>query len=76
MRALLYVFFIVIMMHIHALPLFAMRPMYLSVRAFKKTLMDVILSRRAIRYSLLPAFYAFSTPPLFTAYVTMPKAAL
>ena len=40
--------FVVIMVRIYTLPLFAVRPMYLTMRAFKKALNDVILSRRAI----------------------------
>ncbi len=37
--------FIGIMIRIYTLPLFAVRPMYLTMRAFKKALNDVILSR-------------------------------
>ena len=48
-RMLLYVMFLVIMTKVHTFPLFAIRPMYLCMRAFKKALNDVILSRRAIR---------------------------
>lgn len=44
----LYVVFIGIMIRIYTLPLFAVRPMYLTMRAFKKAFNDVILSRRAI----------------------------
>ena len=36
------------MVRIYTLPLFAVRPMYLTARAFKKAFNDVILSRRAI----------------------------
>ena len=36
------------MVRIYTLPLFAVRPMYLTMRAFKKAFNDVILSRRAI----------------------------
>ena len=36
------------MIRIYTLPLFAVRPMYLTMRAFKKAFNDVILSRRAI----------------------------
>ncbi|KAI2800640.1 E3 ubiquitin-protein ligase synoviolin [Blomia tropicalis] len=45
----LYLVFIVIMMKIHTFPLFAIRPMYLTMRGFRKALNDVIMSRRAIR---------------------------
>ncbi|KAH9393356.1 E3 ubiquitin-protein ligase synoviolin [Tyrophagus putrescentiae] len=44
----LYFIFIMIMMKIHTFPLFAIRPMYLTIRGFKKALNDVIMSRRAI----------------------------
>ncbi len=47
-KVVLYVVFIGIMIRIYTLPLFAVRPMYLTMRAFKKALNDVILSRRAI----------------------------
>ncbi|KAI1286196.1 E3 ubiquitin-protein ligase synoviolin [Halotydeus destructor] len=48
-KVILYLSFISIMMKIHTFPLFAIRPMYLSMRAFKKALNDVVQSRRAIR---------------------------
>lgn len=48
-KVILYLTFISIMMKIHTFPLFAIRPMYLSMRAFKKALNDVVQSRRAIR---------------------------
>src|SRR5438128_10074409 len=44
----LYLTFITLMMKIHTFPLFAIRPMYLSMRSFKKALNDVVQSRRAI----------------------------
>ncbi|XP_066923842.1 E3 ubiquitin-protein ligase synoviolin B-like [Clytia hemisphaerica] len=46
----LYLAFVVVMVKIHTFPLFAIRPMYLTIRGFKKSLSDVILSRRAIAY--------------------------
>ncbi|XP_047132937.1 E3 ubiquitin-protein ligase synoviolin B [Hydra vulgaris] len=46
----LYVSFVGLMVKIHTFPLFAIRPMYLTIRNFKKSLSDVILSRRAITY--------------------------
>jgi len=49
-KALLYVIFVIIMIKIHTFPLFAIRPMYLTLRAFKKSVSDVVLSRRAIAY--------------------------
>ncbi|XP_045183100.2 E3 ubiquitin-protein ligase synoviolin B-like [Mercenaria mercenaria] len=48
-KVILYMMFTIIMIKIHTFPLFAIRPMYLSVRGFKKSLHDVIMSRRAIR---------------------------
>lgn len=49
LKVILYLTFISIMMKIHTFPLFAIRPMYLSMRALRKALNDVIMSRRAIR---------------------------
>ncbi|XP_055532925.1 E3 ubiquitin-protein ligase HRD1 [Wyeomyia smithii] len=48
-RVVLYVIFVILMVKIYTLPLFAFRPMYYTMRNFKKALNDVILSRRAIR---------------------------
>ncbi|XP_037946177.1 E3 ubiquitin-protein ligase HRD1-like [Teleopsis dalmanni] len=48
-RVILYVLFVVIMAKIYALPMFVFRPMFFTIRSFKKALADVILSRRAIR---------------------------
>ncbi|ESO96371.1 hypothetical protein LOTGIDRAFT_147275, partial [Lottia gigantea] len=48
-RVILYIFFMFIMIKVHTFPLFAVRPMYLAMRSFKKALHDVIMSRRAIR---------------------------
>lgn len=48
-RVVLYALFVVIMVRIYTLPLFAFRPMYYTMRNFKKALNDVIMSRRAIR---------------------------
>lgn len=47
-QVILYFIFIAIMVRIYTLPLFAVRPMYLTMRAFKKALNDVVMSRRAI----------------------------
>jgi E3 ubiquitin-protein ligase synoviolin len=44
-----YILFLAIMIKVHTFPLFIIRPMYLSVREFKKALNDVVMSRRAIR---------------------------
>lgn len=59
-KVLLYVLFIVIMVRIYTLPLFAVRPMYLTMRAFKKAFNDVILSRRAIHN--MNTWYPDATP--------------
>ncbi|XP_052058683.1 E3 ubiquitin-protein ligase synoviolin B-like [Mytilus californianus] len=48
-KVVLYMAFMMIMIKVHTFPLFAIRPMYLSLRGFKKALHDVIMSRRAIR---------------------------
>nr|CAB3266772.1 E3 ubiquitin-protein ligase synoviolin-like [Phallusia mammillata] len=48
-RVLLYICFTAIMVKIHTFPLFSIRPMYLTMRQFKKAVSDIILSRRAIR---------------------------
>jgi E3 ubiquitin-protein ligase synoviolin len=45
----LYFLFLAIMIKVHTFPLFAIRPMYLTVREFRKALSDVVMSRRAIR---------------------------
>lgn len=45
----LYFLFLAIMIKVHTFPLFVIRPMYLTIREFKKALSDVVLSRRAIR---------------------------
>jgi E3 ubiquitin-protein ligase synoviolin len=47
-RVVLYGLFLTLMLRLHTFPLFLVRPAYLSVSAFKKSLRDVILSRRAI----------------------------
>ncbi|XP_046849240.1 E3 ubiquitin-protein ligase synoviolin B-like isoform X2 [Xenia sp. Carnegie-2017] len=47
-KSLLYIIFMLIMVRVHTFPLFAIRPMYLTFRSFKKSVSDVIMSRRAI----------------------------
>jgi E3 ubiquitin-protein ligase synoviolin len=47
-RVVLYFVFVILMVKIYTLPLFAFRPMYYTIRNFKKALNDVIMSRRAI----------------------------
>lgn len=49
MKVALYFLFLAIMIKVHTFPLFAIRPMYLTVREFRKALSDVVMSRRAIR---------------------------
>nr|XP_039263865.1 E3 ubiquitin-protein ligase synoviolin B-like [Styela clava] len=49
LRVILYTCFTAIMIKIHTFPLFAIRPMYLTMRQFKKAVSDIVLSRRAIR---------------------------
>ncbi len=48
-RVVLYLTFMSLMIKIHTFPLFAIRPMYLSLRTFKKAFNDVVMSRRAIQ---------------------------
>jgi len=59
-KVLLYILFFVIMVRIYTLPLFAVRPMYLTMRAFKKAFNDVVLSRRAIHN--MNTLYPDATP--------------
>ncbi|TKR88750.1 hypothetical protein L596_012948 [Steinernema carpocapsae] len=47
-RCILYFMFAFVMWKVHAVPLFAIRPFYMTIRAFHKAVNDVILSRRAI----------------------------
>ncbi|CAG5125682.1 unnamed protein product, partial [Candidula unifasciata] len=64
-RVVLYVAFVFIMIKVHTFPLFAIRPMYLTVRAFQKTAQDVVLSRRAIRN--MNTLYPDATPEELSA---------
>lgn len=59
-KVILYFSFVFIMVRIYTLPLFAFRPMYYTVRAFKKAINDVIMSRRAIRN--MNTLYPDATP--------------
>lgn len=59
-KVILYVMFVFIMVRIYTLPLFAFRPMYYTVRAFRKAFNDVIMSRRAIRN--MNTLYPDATP--------------
>ncbi|CAF1991961.1 unnamed protein product [Rotaria magnacalcarata] len=47
-RVVLYMLFMIVMMKIHTFPLFSIRPMFIAMRAFRKSCSDVIESRRAI----------------------------
>lgn len=59
-KVILYVAFVAIMVRIYTLPLFAFRPMYYTIRNFKKALNDVIMSRRAIHN--MNTLYPEATP--------------
>uniref|UniRef100_A0A3B3ZM63 RING-type E3 ubiquitin transferase n=1 Tax=Periophthalmus magnuspinnatus TaxID=409849 RepID=A0A3B3ZM63_9GOBI len=59
-KVLLYIAFMTIMIKVHTFPLFAIRPMYLSMRQFKKAVTDAIMSRRAIRN--MNTLYPDATP--------------
>ncbi|XP_075043851.1 E3 ubiquitin-protein ligase synoviolin [Mixophyes fleayi] len=59
-KVLLYVTFMAIMVKFHTFPLFAIRPMYLAMRQFKKAVTDAIMSRRAIRN--MNTLYPDATP--------------
>lgn len=59
-KVILYVLFVVIMAKFYALPMFVFRPMFFTIRNFKKALSDVIMSRRAIRN--MNTLYPDATP--------------
>lgn len=59
-KVILYFAFVAIMVRIYTLPLFAFRPMYYTIRNFKKAFSDVILSRRAIHN--MNTLYPDATP--------------
>ncbi|XP_040437256.1 E3 ubiquitin-protein ligase synoviolin isoform X2 [Falco naumanni] len=59
-KVLLYMAFMTIMIKVHTFPLFAIRPMYLAMRQFKKAVTDAIMSRRAIRN--MNTLYPDATP--------------
>lgn len=60
LKVTLYLFFVGAMLKYHNFPLFALRPIYLSLRTLKKALCDVIMSRRAIRN--MNTLYPNATP--------------
>lgn len=45
----MYFAFVTLMIKLYTLPLFALRPMYYTMRNFKKAFRDIVMSRRAIR---------------------------
>ncbi|XP_050443055.1 E3 ubiquitin-protein ligase synoviolin B [Adelges cooleyi] len=47
-KAVMYVIFLAIMVRTYTIPLFAFRPMYHTLRNFKKVFQDLVLSRKAI----------------------------
>ena len=49
LKVILYVAFVTLMIKLYTLPLFALRPMYYTMRDFKKAFRDIVMSRRAIR---------------------------
>ncbi|KAI4498518.1 hypothetical protein M0802_006453 [Mischocyttarus mexicanus] len=49
LKVTLYVAFVSLMIKLFTLPLFALRPMYYTMRDFKKAFHDIVMSRRAIR---------------------------
>lgn len=59
-KLILYLLFVVIMAKIYALPMFVFRPMFFTIRNFRKALNDVIMSRRAIRN--MNTLYPDATP--------------
>ncbi|XP_077264660.1 septin interacting protein 3 [Temnothorax americanus] len=49
LKVFLFVAFVTLMIKLFTLPLFALRPMYYTMRDFKKAFHDIVMSRRAIR---------------------------
>ncbi|KAG7202758.1 hypothetical protein KM043_009927 [Ampulex compressa] len=49
LKVILYIAFVTMMVKLFTLPLFALRPMYYTMRDFKKAFHDIVMSRRAIR---------------------------
>lgn len=60
MKVILYIGFVTVMVRIYTLPLFAFRPMYYTMRNFKKAFHDIVMSRRAIRN--MNTLYPDATP--------------
>ncbi|XP_066602890.1 E3 ubiquitin-protein ligase synoviolin A isoform X2 [Prorops nasuta] len=60
LKVILYVAFVTLMIKLFTFPLFALRPMYFTMRNFKKAFHDIIMSRRAIRN--MNTLYPDATP--------------
>ncbi|XP_078036009.1 septin interacting protein 3 [Augochlora pura] len=60
LKVILYVAFVTLMIKLYTLPLFALRPMYFTMRDFKKAFHDIVMSRRAIRN--MNTLYPDATP--------------
>ncbi|XP_015171293.1 PREDICTED: E3 ubiquitin-protein ligase synoviolin A isoform X1 [Polistes dominula] len=60
LKVALYVAFVSLMIKLFTLPLFALRPMYYTMRDFKKAFHDIVMSRRAIRN--MNTLYPDATP--------------
>ncbi|XP_076284291.1 septin interacting protein 3 isoform X2 [Lasioglossum baleicum] len=60
LKVILYVAFVTLMIKLYTLPLFALRPMYYTMRDFKKAFHDIVMSRRAIRN--MNTLYPDATP--------------
>uniref|UniRef100_A0A4W3HDE5 Synovial apoptosis inhibitor 1, synoviolin n=1 Tax=Callorhinchus milii TaxID=7868 RepID=A0A4W3HDE5_CALMI len=61
-KVLLYMAFMTIMIKVHTFPLFAIRPMYLTMRQFKKAVTDAIMSRRAMIPPFPPGMFPLWPP--------------
>lgn len=48
-RVILYMCFVILMIKLFTLPLFTLRPMYYTIRDFKKAFHDIVMFRRAIK---------------------------
>ncbi|KAK2583739.1 hypothetical protein KPH14_009657 [Odynerus spinipes] len=60
LKVTLYIVFVTLMIKLFTLPLFALRPMYYTMRDFKKAFHDIVMSRRAIRN--MNTLYPDATP--------------
>ncbi|QQP57846.1 Synoviolinlike [Caligus rogercresseyi] len=64
-KFLLYSIFILITLRIYTIPLFAIRPMYINMRALKKTFVGIVSSYQAIH--IMDAHYGEATPEQLAA---------